>query len=364
MTRIVLLPGDGIGPEVTAEARKCLELLSTSCGLGFTFEEHDFGGVAIDRHGQPLPQPTIEACKNADAILMGAVGGPQWDGCEQRPEAGLLQLRAKLGLYANLRPSRVLKGLEHLSPLKKQVCTGADVLVVRELTGGVYFGEKQYRDDYASDLCVYTRDEVERIAHVAFAEARKRRKRLTSVDKANVMATSKLWRKTVDEVAKSYPDVSVDHMYIDAAAIAVVTQPRRFDVILTENMFGDIMSDELSILGGSIGLLPSASLGNDGPGLFEPVHGSAPDIAGMNVANPAAAIASAAMMLDLGLGLAELGVLLQDSLEATLRGGCWTTDLNGRASCSEMGEAVRETLAAHFRARDAHKALMAMNRGI
>jgi 3-isopropylmalate dehydrogenase len=364
MTRIVLLPGDGIGPEVTAEARQCLELLSSSCGLGLTFEEHDFGGIAIDRHGVPLPQATLDACKGADAILMGAVGGSKWDGCEQRPEAGLLQLRAKLGLYANLRPSRVLKGLEHLSPLKKQVCTGADVLVVRELTGGVYFGEKQYRDDYASDLCVYTRDEVERIAHVAFAEARKRRKRLTSVDKANVMATSKLWRNTVNEVAKSYPDVAVDHMYIDAAAIAVVTQPRRFDVVLTENMFGDIMSDELSILGGSIGLLPSASLGYDGPGLFEPVHGSAPDIAGQDIANPAAAIASAAMLLDLGLGMRELGKLLQDSLESALRGGCWTTDLNGQASCSDMGKAVRERLAEHFQARDAHAALMAMNRGI
>ena len=363
MTRIVVLPGDGIGPEVTREARLCLELLSDRCDLGFTFEEHDFGGAAIEKHGVPLPASTLEACKKADAVLLGAVGGTQWDDCRERPESALLQLRAKLGLYANLRPSRVLRGLEHLSPLKKHVCAGADVLVVRELTGGVYFGEKRLTDDYASDLCVYTRDEVERIAHVAFTEARKRRNKVTSVDKANVLATSKLWRRTVEEVATQYPDVALDHLYVDAAAMALVTRPRRFDVILTENMFGDIMSDELSVVGGSIGLLPSASLGADGPGLFEPVHGTAPDIAGQNLANPAAAIASAAMLLDLGLGLPELGTLLRDSLETALRGGCWTTDLGGRTSCSEMGNQVRERLATHFDARQAHEELIAMNRG-
>ena len=363
MTRIVVLPGDGIGPEVIAEARQCLDLLSDRCELGFIFEEHDIGGAAIDRHGVPLPPSTLEACRNADAVLMGAVGGQQWDGCVERPEAALLQLRARLGLYANLRPSRVLRGLEHLSPLKKHICTGADVLVVRELTGGVYFGEKQLTDDYASDLCVYNRDEVERIAHVAFAEARKRKKRVTSVDKANVLATSRLWRRTVEDVAKQYPDVALDHLYVDAAAMALVTHPRRFDVILTENMFGDIMSDELSVVGGSIGLLPSASIGSDGPGLFEPVHGSAPDIAGQDLANPAAAIASAAMLLDLGLGLHGLATLLTESLEAALRGGCWTTDLGGRASCSEMGSKVREALTAHFTAKEAHVELIAMNRG-
>ena len=363
MTRIVLLPGDGIGPEVVAEAKQCLELLSDRCHLGFVFEEHDMGGVAIDRHGVPLPAPTLEACRHSDAVLMGAVGGPRWDAFEQRPEAALLQLRAKLGLYANLRPSRVLRGLEHLSPLKKHVCTGADVLVVRELTGGLYFGEKQLSDDFASDLCAYSRDEVERIAHVAFTEARTRRKRVTSVDKANVLATSRLWRRIVEEVARQYPDVALDHLYVDAAAMALVTRPRRFDVILTENMFGDIMSDELSVVGGSIGLLPSASIGSEGPGLFEPIHGSAPDIAGQDLANPAAAIASAAMLLDLGLGLHELGALLADSLETVLRGGCWTTDLGGRASCSEMGGRVREVLAARFAAKEAHVELIAMNRG-
>jgi 3-isopropylmalate dehydrogenase len=363
MSHIVVLPGDGIGPEVTAEAQQCLQLLSDRCGLGLTFEERDFGGIAIDRHGVPLPAETLEACKGADAILAGAVGGPQWDACEQRPEAGLLQLRAKLGLFANLRPSRVLRGLEHLSPLKKHICTGADVLVVRELTGGAYFGEKHYRDDYASDLCVYTRDEIERIAHVAFAAARKRRKKVTSVDKANVLATSRLWRHTLEQVAGSYPDVALDHLYVDAAAMALVTHPRRFDVIVTENMFGDIMSDELSVVGGSIGLLPSASIGESGPGLFEPIHGSAPDIAGQDLANPAAAIASAAMLLDLGLGQAEPAALLTESLEATLRGGCWTTDLHGKARCSELGGVVRERLASQFTAREAHNELIAMNRG-
>lgn len=363
MRKIVVLPGDGIGPEVTREAQACLQLLSDRCGLDLRFEEHDFGGIAIDRHGSPLPAATLEACKGAEAVLLGAVGGSQWDECAERPEAGLLQLRAKLGLYANLRPSRVVPGLEHLSPLKKQICTGADVLVVRELTGGVYFGEKTQTDDYASDLCVYTREEVERIAHVAFAEARKRRKRVTSVDKANVLATSRLWRKTVEEVAKQYPDVALDHMYVDAAAMAVVMRPRRFDVILTENMFGDIMSDELSVIVGSMGLLPSASIGDGKPGLFEPIHGSAPDIAGQDIANPAAAIESAAMLLDLGLGRPDLAAILMTSLEETIRGGCWTTDLNGRASCSEMGAKVRERLAQHFAAQVAHAELMAMPRG-
>ena len=315
MPHIVLLPGDGIGPEVVAQARQCLETLSEGCELDLTFEEHAFGGAAIDACGAPLPEATLDACRRADAVLMGAVGGPEWDDCAERPEAGLLQLRSSLGLYANLRPSRVLKGLEHLSPLKRHVCTGADVLVVRELTGGLYFGEKVARDDYASDLCVYTRPEIERIARVAFDAARKRRGRVTSVDKANVLATSRLWRATVEEVANDYPDVALDHLYVDAAAMAVVTHPRRFDVILTENMFGDIMSDELSVVGGSIGLLPSASLGEDRPGLFEPVHGSAPDIAGQDLANPAAAIASAAMLLDLGLGMHEPAALLEHALE-------------------------------------------------
>jgi 3-isopropylmalate dehydrogenase len=360
---IVLLPGDGVGPEVTREAAACLELISERCGLGFAFEEYDFGGIAIDRHGTPLPAATLDACRNADAVLLGAVGGPSWDAAPERPEAGLLKLRAALGLFANLRPTRVLPGLEHLSPLRKPYVTAADVLVVRELTGGSYFGEKCQSDDFASDQCLYTRTEIERIAHVAFQAARARRKKVTSVDKANVLATSRLWRAVVGEVAADYPDVTLEHLYVDSAAMALIMAPRRFDVILTENMFGDILSDQMSALAGSIGLLPSASVGASGPGLFEPIHGSAPDLAGRDRANPAGAIASAALLLDTGLGLREAAVMLNDALETALRSGCWTADLGGNASCSEFGAKVREELAYRLTGRDAHLELIAMNRG-
>ena len=361
--KIVLLPGDGIGPEVTHEARLCLELLSNRCGLGFWFEERSIGGIAIDRHGKPLPQATIGACVEARAILLGAVGGPAWDNAKQRPEMGLLELRAVLGLYANLRPARVIKGLEHLSPLRPDIAEGADVLVVRELTGGSYFGEKKLSDSVASDLCVYTRAEVERVAHVAFKAARGRSKRVTSVDKANVLATSKLWRRTVEDVARSYPDVALDHLYVDAAAMALVMNPRRFDVLLTENMFGDILSDEMSVIAGSIGLLASASIGDGGPGVFEPIHGSAPDIAGKNLANPCGAIASAAMLLEDGLGLNGESAILRAALDDALRGKILTADLGGDASCSAMGAEIRRLLDARLGARDAHVDLMSSNRG-
>ena len=363
MKKIVLLPGDGVGPEVTREAAACLALISERCGLGLAFEECDFGGAAIDRHGTPLPETTLEACRTADAIVLGAVGGPRWDAAPERPEAGLLKLRAALGLYANLRPTRVLPGLEHLSPLRKQYVTGADVLVVRELTGGSYFGEKCLSDDFASDQCVYTRAEIERIAHAAFRAARSRRQRVTSVDKANVLATSRLWRQVVTEVAVDYPEVALDHLYVDAAAMALIMAPRRFDVILTENMFGDILSDSMAALAGSIGLLSSASLGAEGPGLFEPIHGSAQDLAGRDSANPAGAIASAAMLLETGLDLAEPAAMLNDALEAALRSGCWTADLGGNASCTEFGAKVREELDYRLTGRDAHLELIAMNRG-
>ncbi len=363
MRNIVLLPGDGVGPEVTREAAACLEMISDRCSLGLTFEEHDFGGIAIDRHGTPLPAATLAACQSADAVLLGAIGGPEWDGAPERPEAGLLKLRAALGLFANLRPTKVLAGLEHLSPLRKQFVTAADVMVVRELTGGAYFGEKRLEADMASDLCVYTRAEIERIAHIAFETARARRGRVTSVDKANVLSSSKLWRGVVGEVATDYQDVALEHLYVDAAAMAVIMAPRRFDVILTENMFGDILSDQMSALVGSIGLLPSASIGATGPGLFEPVHGSAPDLAGLDTANPAGAIASAAMLLEAGLGLREAAVMLNDALEATLRSGCWTADLGGNARCSEFGAKVRDELACRLTGRDAHLELIAMNRG-
>ena len=344
MPKIIVLPGDGIGPEVTKQAVACLALLSEARGLGLTFEEHDFGGVAIDRHGTPLQPTTLAACRAADAILLGAIGGPKWDMAPERPEQGLLALRAELGLFANLRPAHVVRGLEHLSPLRPEVVTGADALVVRELIGGIYFGEKVEGDEAASDLCSYTRPEVERIAHVAFQAARKRRSCLTSVDKANVLATSRLWRHTVIEISKQYPDVALDHLYVDAAAMALITRPTRFDVIVTENLFGDILSDALSVIGGSIGLLASASTGVPGtPALFEPIHGSAPDIAGQDRANPAGAIASAAMLLD-HLSHGDAAAELRSAVEATLIAGTRTADLGGTASCSEFGTAVRAQL--------------------
>lgn len=362
MIDIVTLPGDGVGPEVTSEAVACLAFLSEHRGLGLRFAEHDFGGVAIDRHGDPLPEATLAACREADAVLLGAVGGAQWDTAPVRPEAGLLRMRAELGLFANLRPAKVHRGLESLSPLRADLARGADILVVRELTGGIYFGERCEGREQASDLCAYSRAEVERIAHVAFRAARQRRGHVTSVDKANVMATSRLWRSVVCDVAEQYPDVPLDHMYVDACAMALVTNPRRFSVILTENLFGDILSDELSVIGGSIGLLGSASVGGEGPGLFEPIHGSAPDIAGLDIANPAGAIASAAMLLE-NLGLGDMAAILGYALQDTLVQGVRTADLGGTARCSEFGARVRVNLGARLARHDAHLELVAMNRG-
>ncbi|MGE5722700.1 MAG: 3-isopropylmalate dehydrogenase [Sphingomonadales bacterium] len=343
MKKIVVLPGDGIGPEVAAEARACLSLISGRTGLDLVFEEHDFGGSAIDHHGVPLPDSTLDACRGADAILIGAVGGPRWDASPERPEAGLLALRKALGLFANLRPARIIEGLEDLSPLRFDIAEGADMLVVRELTGGLYFGAKSLEADRASDLCEYSREEVERIAHVAFRAARQRKRKVTSVDKANVLATSKLWRRVVTEVAQDYGDVTLDHLYVDAAAMHLVTSPRSFDVILTENLFGDILSDEMSVIGGSIGLLGSASVGADGAGLFEPIHGSAPDIAGQDVANPGGAIASAAMLLD-HIGRSGEARLLEAALEQTLGAGHRTRDLGGSLGCAAFGAEVRRNI--------------------
>lgn len=362
MPKIVILPGDGIGPEVAEEARLCLALLSERCQLGLEFEAHDFGGVAIDNHGTPLPEATLSACRDADAILLGAVGGPAWDNAIERPEAGLLKLREALGLFANLRPSRVMPGHEHLSPLRPEIARGADVLVVRELTGGAYFGEKHLDDDHGSDVCAYSRVEVERIARVAFAAARRRGKKVTSVDKANVLASSKLWRRVVDEVAGDYPDVALDHMYVDAAAMALVTNPRRFDVIVTENMFGDILSDAAAVIPGSIGLLPSASTDGGEAALFEPIHGSAPDLAGRDLANPAGAIASAAMLLE-HLGHANLAVAINAAIGDALDEGIRTADLGGDARCSEFGAAVRARIEVRSGHMEAIQSLVAMNRG-
>ncbi len=358
--RIVLLPGDGIGPEVTAQAVACLELLSERLALSLSFESHSFGGAAIDTHGLPLPSGTLTACMEADAILLGAVGGPAWDAASERPEAGLLELRSKLGLFANLRPACTIAGLEALSPLRADLAEGADMLVVRELTGGLYFGARQEGDDAASDLCAYTRVEIERIAHVAFRAARGRQSRVTSVDKANVLATSRLWRRVVTEVGAAYPDVTLDHLYVDAAAMMLVTNPRRFDVLLTENLFGDILSDEMSAIGGSIGLLGSASVGAGKAGLFEPIHGSAPDIAGLDIANPAGAIASAGMLLR-HLGMNEPDDMLTHAVGEALREGGRTADLGGNARCSEFGARVRTHLEHGF---GPSGALVASNREV
>ena len=363
MTRIAVLPGDGIGPEVIREAVACLEILSIEQDLGLEFQEHDFGGIAIDRHGSPLPKATLDACRQADAILLGAVGGEQWDDAAERPEAGLLQLREALGLYANLRPARVIPGLEGESPLRREVAGSADILVVRELTGGLYYGAREEGSERASDTCVYTRHQVERIAHVAFAQARRRRSKVTSVDKANVLATSRLWRETVIRVAQEYPDVALDHLYVDACAMTVITQPRSFDVLLTENLFGDILSDLLSVIGGSIGLCGSASLGaGGGPALFEPIHGSAPQLAGLDIANPAGAIASAAMLLET-LGLGDSGRRLSDALDTVLAGGPATPDLGGDRGCAAFGSAVRVQLERSARQARGFRELFMTNRG-
>jgi 3-isopropylmalate dehydrogenase len=333
---IVVLPGDGIGPEITAPT---LEVLSR---LGdFAFAEHPFGGASIDAHGTALTDETLAACREADAVLLGAVGGPQWDTTDPsapRPEQGLLGLRKALGLYANLRPVRAVEALLDASPLRREVVEGTDMLVVRELTGGIYFGEKTRTADSASDLCVYTVEEIERIARTAFEAARSK---VTSVDKANVLETSRLWREVVRRVhSEEFPHVELEHALVDSTAMKLITAPRHFDTILTENMFGDILSDEASVVTGSLGLLPSASIGDDGPGVFEPVHGSAPDIAGQGIANPLAMFLSAALMLRHGLGRQAEASALESAVDRALAEGLRTRDLGGTASTAEATQAV------------------------
>ncbi|MET0823485.1 MAG: 3-isopropylmalate dehydrogenase [Solirubrobacterales bacterium] len=325
MTRIGLLPGDGVGPEILAAAIRVLDVVGD-----FDYEEHLVGGASIDAHGTALTDEVLEAARSSDAVLLGAVGGPKWDTTDPdapRPEQGLLGLRKGLGLFANLRPVKPIDALLGASPLRLDRIEGTDLLVVRELTGGIYFGDKTRTADSASDACVYTVAEVERIARVAFEAAGRRRGRVTSVDKANVLETSRLWRQTVGEVAADYPEVELDHMLVDNAAMQLVSDPTRFDVIVTENMFGDILSDEASMLTGSLGMLPSASLGGEGPGMFEPVHGSAPDIAGTGTANPLATFLSAAMMLRDGLGMGPEAARVEAAVEAALARGLRTRDL-------------------------------------
>jgi 3-isopropylmalate dehydrogenase len=342
--RIVLLPGDGIGPEITQVARAVLEHTASLSGFSLQFESFAFGGASIDRYGEPLTDETLAACRKADAVFLGAVGGPKWDQAPSRPEAGLLALRKALGVYANLRPASVHPALAGKSPLRPDLVAGTDLLIVRELTGGIYFGERERSEDAASDKCTYSRAEIERVARVAFDQARLRRGKLTSVDKANVLETSRLWRSVVSEMgARDYPDIELDHMYVDAAAMHLLRAPASFDVVVTENMFGDILSDEASMLPGSIGLLGSASLGDAKPGLFEPIHGSAPDIAGQDKANPFGAIEAAAQLLE-SLGEIDAARRVRAAVDAMHEAGEWTGDLGGTLTCSQAGVKLVERL--------------------
>jgi 3-isopropylmalate dehydrogenase len=333
---IALLPGDGIGPEITAPTVELLNRLGD-----FSFEEHLFGGASIDAHGTALTDDVLDACKQADAVLLAAVGGPKWDTTDPskpRPEQGLLGLRKGLGLYANLRPVRPVPALYDASPLKREVIEGTDLLVMRELTGGLYFGRRGRDGDTAYDTCVYSVEEIERIARAGFQAARRR---VTSVDKANVLESSRLWREVVTRLhAEEFPDVELQHVLVDNAAMQLISNPADFDVIVTENMFGDILSDEAAMLTGSIGLLPSASLGGDGPGLFEPVHGSAPDIAGQGIANPLAMFLSAALMLRHGLAMENAAATVESAVDRALADGLRTRDLGGTATTDEAARAV------------------------
>jgi 3-isopropylmalate dehydrogenase len=357
VTRIVLLPGDGIGPEVTLQARRVLERAASLHGIALEFEEALIGGASIDAHETPLTDEVVERCRAAQAILLGAVGGPRWDdlSVDVRPEKGLLRIRKELGLFANLRPASVFPALVAASSLRPEIVEGIDMLVVRELTGGLYFGEPRGIDRNGPERVgrnsmVYSDVEIERIARVAFESALRRRKQVCHMHKANVLDVSQLWVEVVEEVAKDFPEVSLDHQLVDSGAMFLVKEPRRFDVIVTTNMFGDIISDEAAMVTGSLGMLPSASLGVGGVGLYEPVHGSAPDIAGQDVANPLAAILSAAMLLEHSLSAPAAAAAIRDAVSAVLEAGHRSGDLvlpgEDRAvtGCVAMGEHVLEQL--------------------
>ena len=347
-----MLPGDGIGPEVTTEAIKVLQAVQAIAGPTFRFQTGLIGGCALDATATPLPTETISICNNSQAVLLGAVGGPRWDSVrpEVRPEQGLLQLRKRLGLYVNLRPARVLDSLVGISALKPERVRGTDMVIVRELTGGIYFGNPRgifakNGERVGINTEIYREHEVERVAHRAFQLARLRRRKVTSVDKANVLESSRLWREVVSRVAKSYPEVELEHMYVDNCAMRLIDRPTSFDVVLTTNMFGDILSDEAAMLTGSIGLLPSASLGEQ-HALYEPVHGSAPDIAGRNRANPIAAIASAALMLRYSFRLEMAASAIETAIEKVLKRGHRTPELPGKShpiTTSRMGDLIAET---------------------
>jgi 3-isopropylmalate dehydrogenase len=349
--RIAVIAGDGIGPDVTAEAVRVLQSIARRFAHDFSLAEAPFGGIAIDRHGEPLPASTLQACLSSDAVLLGAIGGPKWSSPNTpvRPEAGLLRLRKELGVYANLRPVRVHPALRSSSPLKAETVDGVDLLFVRELTGGIYFGAKSRDANQASDLCVYTVSEIERIVRVAARIALTRRKRLLSIDKANVLETSRLWREVCERVVRhEFPDLQLEHMLVDSASMHLIRRPRDIDVAVTENMFGDILTDEASMLAGSLGLLPSASLGDGTRGLYEPIHGSAPDIAGQGIANPYGAILSAALLLRHSLKLEEEAQAVELAVHRSIDDGVRTPDIvapNHRAATTrEAGDAVLAAL--------------------
>ena len=355
--RVAYLPGDGIGPEVCAVARRCVDAAGERFGFSVSWDEQPVGGMAIDAVGTALPSSTLDACGEADAVLLGAVGGPKWDDptATARPEDALLALRSELELFANLRPVRAHAALADASPLRPEVRDGADVLIVRELTGGLYFGQPKGRDttngvESAVDTLHYTRPEIERIVELGFGLAEERRGRLTSVDKANVLASSRLWREVVDDVATRHESVTVEHALVDSTAYLILTDPRRFDVIVTENLFGDILSDEAAAIAGSLGLMPSASLGTRTTdqgrfGMYEPVHGSAPQIAGQGIANPLATVASAAMMLRLSLGEGDAAAAMDAAVDAAIKSGPRTNDLGGDASTASVEAFLLEALA-------------------
>lgn len=354
--RITLLAGDGIGPEITAVAVKLLEAVAVKHRFSLSFDSQPVGGAAIDACGEPLPASTLDACRRADAVLLAAIGGPQYDSLprEKRPESGLLALRAGMELFANLRPVKIVPALIGASSLREEVISGVDLMVVRELTGGIYFGQPKGRvrtdsgEERGFNTMTYSSTEIDRIARVAFDLAAQRQGRLCSVDKANVLDVSQLWRERVDAMAGDYSAVTVSHMYVDNAAMQLVRNPRQFDVLLTGNLFGDILSDEAAMLTGSIGMLPSASLGSEGPGLFEPVHGSAPDIAGEDKANPLAMVLSAAMMLRVGLAQEAAAASLEAAVEQVLAQGLRTGDLMAEGctavGCAAMGDALLAAL--------------------
>jgi len=348
---IVLLPGDGIGPEVVFAAQRVLQTLERKYSHHFIFTEHLIGGCSIDQYGTALTGETLKACQSADAVLLGAVGGPKWDDptVAVRPEQGLLALRKGLGVFANLRPVKTYPQLAAASPLKPEKLTGVDLVVVRELIGGLYFGKPQGRDlkdghIRAVDTMVYHDFEIRRIVEMAYRLARQRRKKVTSVDKANILESSRLWRQIATEVHRDYPDIILEHMLVDTAAMRLISSPVSFDVIVTENTFGDILTDEAAVIVGSMGLLPSASLSSDGPGLYEPIHGSAPDIVGKGIANPIGTVLSAAFLLRYSLKLEKEAALIEMAVEKTIETGRLTPDLGGTASTSEVTDAIIQNL--------------------